>query len=240
MLHIGVCDDAIIDIERIKDVIKEYLETIHQSHHIMTYQSLGELLSEKDALDVLFLDIEMEKNAIPEVQTVLDKWPKCQIVYVTHYITYATDVYDTQHVYFVLKENLEKYIEKIFKKVFHVLAQENVRIVFKLSHDHQVSLMPQEILYFERDRRKTIITTTTNVYMTPEKVSSIYARLPEIDFLQCHNSYVVYIPAIKEIYSDVIIMNDGSHVPVSRRYKDRTQASFITWSFTQNPYIGDS
>lgn len=55
------------------------------------------------------MDIELElDNGIQVAGMLNEKWPDCAIIYVTNYLFYAIDIYQTEHIYFVLKEQFEK------------------------------------------------------------------------------------------------------------------------------------
>lgn len=60
-------------------------------------------------MHIMFMDIEMsDENGIDLAMEVNRKWPKCQVVYLTNYWSYAMEVYETRHVYYIVKEKFEK------------------------------------------------------------------------------------------------------------------------------------
>ena len=66
-----------------------------------------------------------------------------------------------------------------------------------------------------------------------EKISDIYDKLPKLDFVRCHNSYIVYLPAIRELQKDEIIMEDGTKIVISRSFRKEVKQAFSRWALTQ-------
>ena len=66
-----------------------------------------------------------------------------------------------------------------------------------------------------------------------DKLSALIERLPEPDFVRCHNSYIVYLPAVREMLADVFLMDDGREVMISRSYRKIAKAAFMKWAVTQ-------
>lgn len=63
-------------------------------------------VSEGHAVDILITDINLGTDAADGISTVRDLFPagsKTQVIYATGYIEYCTPVYETQHVYFLVK-----------------------------------------------------------------------------------------------------------------------------------------
>ena len=140
---------------------------------------------------------------------------------------------DTEHVFFVLKEQFEERIGEIFSKAFHQLSQTREKLVYSVIGGKEVSLAPADILYFERSGRTTNIITVYGTYPIWDKLSALTERLPKLDFVRCHNSYIVYLPAVREMLADVFLMDDGREVMISRSYRKIAKAAFMKWAVTQ-------
>lgn len=236
-LRIGICDDEQTWHDRAKQIIESYAKQCNCSVELVFFYNKEEVLKyEGNPLDSVFMDIELEEeNGINVARLLNEKWPDCAICYVTNYLFYATDSYQTEHIYFVLKEQLEKKIGSIFDKLFHIQEQAKQKLIFEVISDKikEISLSPKEILYFERNKRRTFIHTVWGTYAVWDRIGEIENRLPEADFVRCHNSYIVYLPAIREISKKDILMKDGTIIPVSRNYVSHTHNGFMRWAATE-------
>lgn len=251
-MRIGICDDDKLWCEKAQKIIEEYAAMSHLSMQISVFMSEEEVLRyEGDPLDVLFCDIELEKaeeesvpvpecedgvakeNGISLAMKVNQRWAYCQIVYLTNYIFYATEVYQTKHVFFVLKDQFEKRIEEIFEKLIHELKQEQERLLFSTIGGGQVILSPNDIYYFERNGRVTNIITKHGEYAIHEKLGAVMEQLPARDFIRCHNSYIVYFPAVREMVKGAFILVNETRVVISRSYAKKAKEAFMQWALTQ-------
>ena len=224
-MRVGICDDDAIWCRKAEKIIYSYAAQTETELEVICFTT-SEKLNSYDGypLDMLFMDIVLEneegKNGIDIVTAVNKKWKDCQIVYLTNYLFYATEVYHTE-------------IGGIFGKVFHQLAQTREKLVYSVIGGKEVSLAPADILYFERSGRITNIITVYGTYSIWDKLSVLTEGLPTLDFVRCHNSYIVYLPAVREMLPDVFLMNDGREVTISRSYRKIAKAAFMKWAVTQ-------
>lgn len=255
-MRIGICDDDHLWCERAKKIVATYGIKHHLPMQIFVFLSEESLLEyEGGPLDVLFCDIDLngsselkdfpeaikareESSVIREdgislVRKVNHRWPRCQMIYVTNYLYYATEVYQTKHVFFTLKEQFEKRIEEIFATILYQLRQEQDRLLFSMVGGGQIVLVPSDVYYFERNGRVTNIITKHGTYSVHEKLGDLLERLPEDVFIRCHNSYIVYLPAVREMVKGFFVLADGTQIIISRSYAKKAKEAFMQWALTQ-------
>ncbi|MDY4669033.1 MAG: LytTR family DNA-binding domain-containing protein [Oliverpabstia sp.] len=255
-MRIGICDDGQLWCERAKKIVATYGLKHHLPMQIFVFLSEESLFEyEGRPLDVLFCDIDLngssEQKDFPEaikarekssvirgdgislVRKVNHRWPRCQMIYVTNYLYYATEVYQTKHAFFTLKEQFEKRIEEIFETILYQLKQEQDRLLFSMVGGGQIILVPSDVYYFERNGRVTNIATKHGTYSVHEKLRDLLERLPEDVFIRCHNSYIVYLPAIREMVKGFFVLVDGTQIIISRSYAKKAKEAFMQWALTQ-------
>ena len=117
-LRIGICDDAPDWREKTRETVKHCTDQMANSVEIYSFQNGNELLSEEHPpMHIMFMDIEMsDENGIDLAMEVNRKWPKCQVVYLTNFWSYAMEVYETRHVYYIVKENSRKNCRVCWKR----------------------------------------------------------------------------------------------------------------------------
>ena len=57
-------------------------------------------------------------------------------------------------------------------------------------------------------------------HMRRDSLKNVYARLQQHDFVQTHKSYLINLAMVKQVKGQEIILEDGSKVPLSRKYKE--------------------
>lgn len=231
----AICDDDGKWRKRAEEILLKYGANTFREIDTISFARIETLLSYiGNPIDVVFLDIQLrDENGIEAAKKIHEKWKNCQIVYVTDYIYYAMDVYATEHAFFTLKSQFKDRLPEIFHKLDHAWSQKNSKLIFWAIGGDKVVLKPEDIQYFERNRRVTIIWTVWGEYEIWDKLNDVMDRLPEIDFVRCHNSYIVYLPAILEMRKDCFVLQDGKKITISRGYAKKVKETFTRWALTQ-------
>lgn len=245
-MKIGICDDDALWCRQAKEIIQAYGARIQTEMEVVIFQGFAPLENyDGDPPEALFMDIELDgspanpenpslsADGIAAARLINRRWADCQIVYLTNYLFYATEVYHTAHIFFALKETFESRIDEIFSKIFHEQQQRNKKLVFSAIGGRKIALTPASILYFERNLRITRVITADCVYEIREKLRELLELLPPLDFARCHNSYIVYLPAVREMEADHFLMENGACIPISRGYAADTKNAFMSWALTQ-------
>lgn len=237
-MKIGVCDDDKYWLEQAEHILNEYAIGKNISFELFFCSTTSEMTNclKMHQLDIAFLDIEMEEEAtgIDLAEIINKTQPACNIIYLTNYIHYAVDVYETDHVYFVLKEQFEKRLEDIFKKTEFHKSRMLHQIGFQMNKTNAKVVYEYEILYFERKLRNTIVHLQNEEFTIKDTMDELEERIDKIQFVRCHHSFIVYFSAIDEIQRDKIIMKNGGIIPISRRYKDNLKEKFTEWVEAQS------
>lgn len=234
MIKVAICDDEKLWRDKAEEILKRYASDFSIEMNIELFRGKQELLTyEGIPLEVIFMDIDLgNETGIEAVEEINKKWPSSQVVYLTSYLNYATEVYSTKHSYYVLKDQFEKRLPEIFLKVLKERERRGSRILFNLIGKSSAVLSPMDIYYFERDKRVTRIVTVWGNFEIKDKLEDVQRRLSDIEFLRCHNSYIVYLPAVREMESNDFIMENGDRIPISRNYAPNAKKAFMNWALT--------
>lgn len=230
-MKIGIYDTDKDLCEQAKEIIKTYAEHTLTDIKIHIFHKKNEMILHgtlTSPLDVLFLSLDSDnRNGIDIAKEINKIAPECQIVYYSDDIKHATEIYTTVHTYFVLKTELEKRIEEIFHKILTLKQEKRRRHIFSVIGGRKVILSSEEIIYFERVKRITKIVTGFGIYEIRDKLDDLITQLPPKDFFRCHNSYIVYLPAVREITKSSFIMSNQDNIVISRKYLKEAKELFI-------------
>ena len=234
-MRIGICDNDKKWCECAKSIISKHIERINMTVEVVIFNDRDTLLKYTgEPLVALFLGIDLGEDSGIELATLVNhKWERCQIIYLTNNLNHATDVYNTSHVFFGLKEHFKDKVGEIFSRIIEGVECRRVKIVLSLVGGEIISLFPEEILYFERDKRKTKIATVWGEFTTWDKLDQLMELLPELFFVRCHNSYIVYLPAVLKMDKQSFCMNSGVKISISRGHCKEVEQAFIRWARTQ-------
>lgn len=222
MLKIGLCEDNEIQ----HNQILSFLETISLPKHTIDsfykgndlYNSIQEAMEEKEPYDIVIMDIDLpDGNGITFSKRINVFSPHTIIIYMTSYEDYVSDVYDTKHIYFILKKNYQKYLPHALSLANEELNKQRRASLKIYWNKEEYNILQKDIFYMERQLRTTMIMTPTQTYSTSEKLADLLKRL-EDSFAMCHRSYIINLKRVQEITKDSALLVDGTSIPISRRY----------------------
>ena len=191
---------------------------------------LERLLSGGGRCDVLVADILLgepsERNGIQAVRDLLGRGSATQVIYVTGYIEYCTEVYETDHVYFLTKPLRQEDFDKALLRSIGRLEEASAETLFVKSGRAMVPVPLSEVSYIESRLRKLEVHVGNDVRVTYGTLTDIAEMLPE-GFLCCHKSFIVNLSHVVRLEGDDFVMDGGERVPISKRRKPEARSAFF-------------
>jgi two-component system, LytTR family, response regulator LytT len=186
---------------------------------------------EQEAVDLLFLDIQMPDLTGIEFARILTNGPK--IIFTTAFEKYALEGFRLEAVDYLLKpfgyeefltaaQKAKKLIELEQKSVTAIEA--NNEFLFLKSEYKIRRINFNEILYIEglKDYVKVYLTDDPKPILSLNSLKALEAKLPESKFMRVHRSFIVNIERIRMIERFRIVFGNV-YIPVSDQYKDKFQ-----------------
>lgn len=227
-MKIVICDDEKQDAAKSKELLDGY-RGIDDIKVYTPNQILFDIEEDFFDADIAILDIEYHKeiNGIDVGHLINEKYPACQIIYLTKVTDYASDVYETEHVYFVTKQNQDKTLYRAIDKAMELHENEQNYKHLEIYANKKKRILQQKVItYIEKVGRKTIIHTGEESYETYEALSNLMRALSE-DFSRTHGSYIVNLRFVETIEKETVTLNDGITVPVGRTYRDSLMRQYM-------------
>lgn len=236
MLHIAICEDEELHLKAIQEKLQEVsVSKKYGLFNIQCYLKEAEQkrLYAKDApkFDIVFMDIELkglECSGIELAKRIHQIHPLTQIVFITQYEEYCSDVYEEKHVYFIHKPKMDIYIPKALEKAVNTLKKEEKNYLY-INYKHKESYVPiHDILYLERNKRTTTIYCAGEMqryYEAGEKLEELIERLGK-KFIVCHRSYAVNVSRITGFEKKQIQLMDGTAIPISNKNEVQVKQRF--------------
>lgn len=222
MLKIAICDDEMIYIDEIKNLVQNILKSdfTFSIDGFSSGEELFDNISSGNSYDIAFLDISMDKMSGIDVGINLRnnlKNTKMILIYISSYDTRAKEV-----LYFNAHRFLSKPIERpLFEEALlsacRLWSEQQAKIYsFKDCSLGFINLAINDILYFKvGDNHRVNIVTHKQTYTTYEKLSKIHSTLVNSDFLTIHHSFLINYDHISSIEADFVIMADNESLPIS-------------------------
>lgn len=235
MVTIAIVEDNIYCLNMIGQQLRESME---EEYVLNTYTNtedyLNVLLNERIEFDVVILDIELDnKSGIDlAIQTNITS-PLTQIIFVTAYINYASDVYESKHVYFMCKERIDQYLPIALERALTNVHNFESQMIYLSWNKQTFKVSQRDIIYAERDYRITYVYTKNEVYRTSKKINELINDLNSC-FCMCHKSIVVNLNYVKDIQRNTVILKTDKTLPISRSQKDDFKKNFNHFLINKN------
>ena len=231
---IGICDDEARSREDARRVLEDAgLLGDSFDVRLLTPNDLKYDL-EEDTLpySILILDIEFMQadfNGIELAGEINKKAPGCLIIYLTHIINFAPDVYETEHCYFVLKSNMEKMLPLAVKKALRLMKNDEARsTVSFVCESKQVLISQSSIIYIEKEERILIIHTADKAYKVYGTLNNFIKQLKD-EFIRVHGSFVVNLSFVSDIFGSELELKDGTNIPVGKTFAPALKKAFMNY-----------
>ena len=229
MVHIAICDDDYKQSQKTEKLILEKAERFSPETELFSdgTELIKAVKNGGYTPDLAVLDIHMPGNSGIEVAKMLNLLiPECSIIFLTSFLGYATEVYETRHNYFILKSELEERIDAALTKVLADRAQE-LRIRFREGRTVQTVTAP-EVLYLERILKKTaIVLCSGKKHFTAAKAEELLNDVPPDRFVRCHQSFWVNVEKIAGMKTESFSLVNGEEIPISRSRKKEAKEAFF-------------
>ncbi len=202
-LNIMIAEDD----QMIRSTMETYLQSFPQVNILASCSNGSELLQKvgESAPDVVFLDIEMpDMDGLAASARLKEIDQDILVVFVTGHVEYAATAFQLEAVDYLVKPISREAIHRSLNRVKKRLqASERSTSSFKITvirNNHEMYFInTSDILYLEKQLRKTIVHTGHGEYSTSETLQSLQEKLPG-HFFRCHKSFVINLNKIEKVY----------------------------------------
>lgn len=234
LLRVVIVDDDAMWRDEAQRLLLSFARQEGLDLYLDAYASADELFAgQTGAPDAIFSDIELGQGAsgIDLVRRASERWPRCQFVYMTNHLRYAPEVYVTDHLWFVLKESFAERLPEIMTKLLGLLDETGSLLVVRASDRTMRSVPCQDVTHLERSKRVTLVHVTDgSVFHVPDRLPTLLADLPAGLFARTHGSFLVNLAHVSGIYADMVRLDTGVEVPLSRRCARSLRESYLLWA----------
>lgn len=231
MLKIAICDDNPIHLKHTVSVLhRAALDTVPVIRPYTQPDALRFAIADGSFVpDIAILDIEMgEMNGIDLGGKLNRTAPDCQIIYLSSYAEHASTVYQTRHVWFVLKNRIDEFLIPAVQKAMENGSDgKSVETISVRTNGTNLVVPLKDVIYMERVARKVQIICRDGTYLSSQMPSKLLKPLHEQSMVQCHQGFWVNLMHVSALDHNVFVMNNGARIPLSRTYRDAARSRFF-------------
>lgn len=235
MIRIGICDDNIMEQNRLKKVCLQYCEKRKINMDINLFSSGEEVLeyccnSTAPRIDLLFLDIEMQGISGLELKEQIKKVDSIwRIVFVSSHTELMEFAFGLKILGFMRKPIGDAKICNWIEMVINELEEEvTIRIEEKGILTALVRLENIEYFKGEGNFTKIVIGTAKGkeeIFST-RSLKSWEKELMESLVVRVHKSYLVNLINVMKVDKAVLLRYSGMEVPIGRVYREEVREKY--------------
>lgn len=238
MIRIAICEDVISELLMQKQIIQSIMLKFSKNIKLYCFQSGEDLLFEIDTsgnMDIIFLDVEMLGiSGIETARIIREKDFRVILIFISCHNQYYKEMIEVQPYAFVDKPVSEEKLMKILKQVLETRL--NLCDGYCFSYNKKQYNIPlAQIRFFQSDKRIVRINTIQTNSLEQEYL--FYGKLEEVEndiietnvkFIRIRKSWLVNSQFVKEYSVDKVVLDNGTEVEISKRYKDNVRQHYIS------------
>jgi len=236
MIKVAICDDDTAICELIEQTIVSNINLVEVFY---TGEELIVNLTSGKRYDIIFLDIEL--NSISgvdighKIRSELND-AITQIIYISSKENYAMQLFKIRPADFLVKPFSKEEIEDTFNNISRLLIEENT-IEFKSGYDMN-AIKIRDIRYINSEARKLKVITTNSGESFYGKIDNYMVQFEDAGLIRIHKSCVINPMHISRYTYDLVIMNDGSELNISKPYKTKVRQQLMNiWRQKNDKFI---
>ena len=210
MKKVLIIEDELLSAKRLKKMILDIDDTLEVDGPLQSVKDVVEYMQAHDDYDLVFSDIRLlDGDVFMAFQKVL---PSSPVIFTTAYDEYAMQAIKSNGIDYLLKpideDELREAMKKVgnltssngkLKSVIDKLVRYKERLLVYKGGD-MVSLPVNDILYFYKDGRNMLVTTSSGeAYCLSVTIQDLESQLDPDKFFRLNRQYLVNIAALKKI-----------------------------------------
>lgn len=172
--------------------------------------------------DIFFFDIGLANSSgMHAAHFVRQHNTKVPIVFITNFQDYVFDGYCVQAFRYLLKPISQKDCASCMKQARLYASSKQAKGLVISQRGSHLLIPIEEILLIEAKGHYCLITTNQQTITYLKNFSAIQNELPQAHFIKTHRSFLVNLPRICGIQGNLVILDNGLTVPVSRSCRNQ-------------------
>ena len=231
MLNILICDDDVLLVQHLRGLVHDALSS--RPHRIDTFStaaSLRQAVRQGMQADLAILDIRLEgeNNGIQLAKELFPEGSRTQVIFLTAYLEFCSAVYETDHIYFLLKPIQEAGFRRAMEKAVQALESAQKRTLLVKTKTVVRRVPFSSIRYLESQGRKVILHCLEGPVECYATLSALEEQLPQ-SFVSCHKSFLVNLDFVERMEARQFLLGEDLSVPISQARKSQARRRFLEY-----------
>lgn len=219
MIRVAIVDDEMEFAGQIKEITRQYFVARKIAYEAVIYQMPQELLWDMDEgqyFDIYLIDIEMPAiNGMELAHAIRQKYHEPYIIFVTSHLEYSIRGYEYNAWRYITKNTMQETLPLAFDSLQERLSEKPQKFYVIEMHSKVTKILYHDIYYLHKDGKYTYFYTNQGMERAREPLIQVYEKLDDPAFQFTDRAYVVNLCHVMTLGDYVVIMRDGTEIPVS-------------------------
>lgn len=187
-------------------------------------------VSEKEPIDVLFLDIDMPTLSGLELRKKLMNIPVC--VFITSHPEHAAESFELETLDFIVKPLREERFAQTVSRIEEFMEIKQKAVLYETSFGddfiyikdgyEKVKVKLHDILYIEALKDYCILVTSYKRYCVFSSIGNLIKEPHFSHFIRIHRSYAVQRQFVEKVGANEITLFNNTKLPIGNAFKSNT------------------
>jgi DNA-binding LytR/AlgR family response regulator len=187
-------------------------------------------VSEKEPIDVLFLDIDMPTLSGLELRKKLMNIPVC--VFITSHPEHAAESFELETLDFIVKPLREERFAQTVSRIEEFMEIKQKAVLYETSFGddfiyikdgyEKVKVKLHDILYIEALKDYCILVTSYKRYCVFSSIGNLIKESHFSHFIRIHRSYAVQKQFVEKVGANEITLFNNTKLPIGNAFKSNT------------------
>ena len=245
MLRIGICDDKLEDIGRIRELAvrfsEEHPETPLEIHVYNLPYDLLDDIEKTGGFDLYLLDVIMpHMTGVDLARRIRERKERAEILFLTISREYAVDAFSVKASGYLIKPvKKSDFDEAMLDCIHRLLPEERPALMLKLKNGIQ-RVPISELVYIESFNHNQVCTLSDGSTLeTAVTLSELMEELKEYPaFIRPHRAYIVNMDFIRKLTGYELLLTNGKRIPVPQSGYGKLKNAYVT--YMTHTYLYDS
>lgn len=227
-MKIAILDDEYYFAQMAKLTITQTFSLLKEEIEVHIFTKIADFLTmhEKNAFDLVFLDIDMpEISGLVLAEQIRQMNQDTDVIFLSNQEHLVFLAIECQPFRFIRKRFLADEIYSAATAYLKKYNEKNINIIIEINKNNQAFRI-NDILYFESSGHQLIMHTVNGRFSFRGEINKWEKRLANHYFVRSHSGYLVNMKYVGEIEKTELFLDNGTTVPVSRRKMTNVKTVF--------------
>lgn len=230
MFWIAVCDDEVMECDKIAKKIRDILTTMEVPCTIRQFYSGRELLQSSETFDMIFLDIIMGGlDGMKTARIVREKSYDKPLVFMSASRDYVFDAYAVEAFWYLLKPIDEQKLKNVLQKAVRKAEKRSQAFIIISRERQNKKLFLDDIFYFEIRGRMIDVHGAGGVFSYYGQIGALEQELKENGFFRCHKSCLVNLKYVDVYNRQELVLDNGERIAIAKRRYEAFCGEFLRY-----------